>query len=134
MKRDRERVSVSDFLAKFPDAEFLFELFADKIMIEKEEDSGKEYYWLTLETKFTRQYNIRVNVCDDGCVYFGAWSTNRLMEPFEDWHRGNDLSDGILSETVIVSFLHDMIDDLFVNAPKINEKQPWKGIQENCKE
>ena len=132
--KKRERVSIKDFIDKFPDAGLLFEFFIGKILIEKEEDNGKDYYWLTLETRFTRQYNIRINECEDGGVYFGAWSTDRLMHPFEDWHRGNDLTDGELNDTTITSFIEDVVRDLFVDAPKFNEKQPWKGVEVNLRD
>ena len=115
--QERERIEVNDFLKLFPEASRLFEMFLGKVLIEKEVYNGKDYYWLTIETRWERQYVIRVNVCDDGSTYFGAWSESRLVRPFETWHRGNDFTDGRLNDETINRFITDVIDDLFVDVP-----------------
>lgn len=117
---DRKTTTVSklDFISLFPEIKLLFDYFQDKILVELEQANGVDYYWLTLETRFNMQYNIRVNKCDDGHVYFGGWSTNRLVQPFETWNRGNDLSDGDLNDKTIMRFVRDVINDIFVNAPE----------------
>jgi hypothetical protein len=120
MRGDRKVTTVSklDFIKLFPESKLLFDYFPDKVLVELEQDNGVDYYWLTLETRFNMQYNIRVNKCKDGHIYFGGWSTNRLVQPFETWHRGNDLSDGDLNDKTIMRFVRDVIDDIFVNAPQ----------------
>lgn len=115
-----ERVGISEFISLFPDIQLLFDYFKDKILVEKEVYNGKDYYWLTIETRWEREYVIRVNICDDGSVYFGGWSESRLVLPFETWHRGNDFPDGKLNDHTIQRFLRAVVDDIFVNVP--NEK------------
>lgn len=129
MQIDTDKIPQKKFLEMFPGAKLLFEYFDGKALIEREIDSdnstkeAREYFWITLETRFTRQYSIRINMCDDGSIYFGAWSTDRLMRPFEDWHRGNDLNDGKLCDETINRFLDRVIDDLFVDAPSKDDKK-----------
>lgn len=125
MSGDRKTTTVSklDFISLFPGIKLLFDYFQDKILVELEQANGVDYYWLTLETRFNMQYNIRVNKCDDGHVYFGSWSTNRLVQPFETWNRGNDFSDGDLNDKTIMRFIHDVINDIFVDAPCENKFQ-----------
>ena len=120
MRGDRKTVSVSklDFITLFPEIKLLFDYFPNKILVELEKANDVDYYWLTIETKFNMQYNIRVNKCKDGSVYFGGWSTNRLIRPFETWNRGNDLSDGELNSETIKRFVLDVINDIFVDAPQ----------------
>lgn len=120
MRGDRKTTTVSklDFISLFPEIKLLFDYFSDKILVELEQANGVDYYWLTLETRFNMQYNIRVNKCNDGHVYFGGWSTNRLIQPFETWNRGNDLADGDLNDKTIMRFVRDVIDDIFVDAPQ----------------
>ena len=128
---DRKTTTVSklDFISLFPEIKLLFDYFQDKILVELEQANGVDYYWLTLETRFNMQYNIRVNKCDDGHVYFGGWSTNRLVQPFETWNRGNDLSDGDLNDKTIMRFVRDVINDIFVNAPE-EDKFTHSQVQE----
>ena len=131
MMGDRKTTTVSklDFISLFPEIKLLFDYFQDKILVELEQANGVDYYWLTLETRFNMQYNIRVNKCDDGHVYFGGWSTNRLVQPFETWNRGNDLSDGDLNDKTIMRFVRDVINDIFVNAPE-EDKFTHSQVQE----
>ena len=121
MRGDRKTTNVSklDFIKLFPESKLLFDYFPDKVLVELEQSDGVDYYWLTLETRFNMQYNIRVNKCKDGHIYFGGWSTDRLVRPFETWHRGNDLADGNLCDKTIIRFLHDVIDDIFVEFNEI---------------
>lgn len=131
MMGDRKTTTVSklDFISLFPEIKLLFDYFPDKILVELEQANGVDYYWLTLETRFNMQYNIRVNKCDDGNVYFCGWSTNRLVQPFETWNRGNDLSDGDLNDKTIMRFIRDVINDIFVNAPE-EDKFTHSQVQE----
>lgn len=108
-------VGTEEFLEKFPNAKPFFDFFKNKIKIRKEKGGTKDFYWLTLETRCSMRYEVRVNVCDDGSVYFGGWSHNREERPFEDWHRGNDLADGALCLETMHRFIRDVIDDLFID-------------------
>lgn len=135
MRGDRKAITVSklDFIKLFPESKLLFDYFPDKVLVELEQDNGVDYYWLTLETRFNMQYNIRVNKCKDGHIYFGGWSSDRLVRPFETWHRGNDLSDGNLCDKTIIRFLHDVIDDIFIDAPE-KDKFPHSHALETVNE
>ena len=126
--RNCKTVKISEFLALFPDAKPLFDFFKNKILVEKETKDNIDYYWLTIETRFNRQYNIRVNETKNNKVYFGAWTTNRTVEPFETWHRGNDLCDGNLSKNTINSFIQDVVEDLFVDSPGEKDKTPKNRV------
>lgn len=118
MKDGRFILEEGHFLSLFPECKPLFDFFKNKIKILNEYKNGKDYYWLTLETRASMRYVVRVNVCDDGSVYFGGWSHNREEKPFEDWHRGNDLADGKLCDETIQRFIGDVIDDLFITYPQ----------------
>ena len=86
MKNGEIIMEEGHFLSIFPECKPLFDFFKNKIKIRKEKGGTKDFYWLTLETRCSMRYEVRINACDDGSVYFGGWSHNREERPFEDWH------------------------------------------------
>jgi hypothetical protein len=69
-ERKKERISVEDFLAVIPAAAPIFDWFKDRVMVEREhgENQNRDFYWLTIETRYNREYNVRVNTWGDGTV------------------------------------------------------------------
>ena len=131
------RITPEDFLNQFPDAKPLFDFFTDKIYVEKSEmssnnmDDAAVFYDLTIEAVSNRRYGIQIRPTKNGNVYFGAYFTCRDEKPFETWQRGHDMVDGKLCKSVIDTFIQEVVDDLFVEVPSMDEKHQWEGAQED---
>lgn len=130
-ERKKERISVDDFLAVIPSAAPIFDWFKDRVMVEREhgENQNIDFYWLTIETRYDQEYNVRVNTRGDGTVGFCAWTTNRLVQPFETWNRGDDFTEGTMDESTVIRFVKDIIKDLFVMAPHYESRALHGEVQ-----
>ena len=71
-------------------------------------DGAKGFFSLYLYTERNR-YCIRVRPPEDDEGYLGATVTCRKPRAGEDWHRGNDLSDGPFCEKTWLSVLADIV-------------------------
>ena len=97
-----ELVTDYPFMKEFVENLLFWRTKNAKIGILKATDKEK-YYYLYLYTKKAR-YTIDVREDYMGCDY-----TNRTMGILEDWHRGNDFSDGECNAKTLKYILYEIL-------------------------
>jgi hypothetical protein len=70
----------------------------------------------------SNEYNIRATERSNGGGYLGCISKSRKPRAGEDWRRGNDLSDGPLSEKTWHSILSDIVSFEMVRIHNLEAK------------
>ena len=134
LKSDEKLSCPGELVFDFPEAHDFIKKYANKMIVTRQD--GR--YKVRLYTE-KYEYIVNFSKTDEG-TYCSCYYNCRFQRPMEDWHRGNDLSDGHDVKHVLEMFEHDMLEnelisfgDVGIEEPEQLPEEPGLGISQRSK-